>query len=64
MIYYILDTNTRTFAVKYSVSDVGTYMLGASIKNIIMFKTDENGVRQYIPTIPDVWKIQEELEAL
>jgi len=64
MIYYVLHMRKRTFEVFHSADKVGTYLLGKSITDVLIFKADENGERMYTPTDGDVFKIQKELEDL
>lgn len=64
MLYYVLDAETGTFVVKTSASKVASYLLGASITGITIFKSDPDGTRSYCPENGDVTKIEKELEAL
>lgn len=64
MIYYVLHIRKRTFEVFHSADKVGTYLLGKSIEDVLIFKVNENGERMYAPTDGDVFKIQKELEEL
>lgn len=64
MIYYVLHIRKRTFEVFHSADKVGTYLLGKSIEDVLIFKVNGEEVRSYLPYTGDVFKIQKELEEL
>jgi hypothetical protein len=66
MTYYILHLDKGIFRVRLTAEKVATYLLGKSIKYIVIMKNypESDVVKRYVPSDGNVSKIQKELEAL
>ncbi|MEN6624040.1 MAG: hypothetical protein ABFD50_21150 [Smithella sp.] len=73
MTYYILHLDKGIFRVRLTAEKVATYLLGKSIKYIVIMKnypesirdnSESDVVKRYVPSDGNVSKIQKELEAL